>query len=43
MPVQFAQLTAEQKKTLNDMSQQRDPDVKLGDLIDALITAVVGA
>lgn len=38
----FPPLTDEEKKTLNQISQQRDPDVNLGDLIDDLITAVNG-
>jgi len=31
------QITTEEKKTLNQVSQQRDPDVKLGDLLSSLI------
>lgn len=39
---QFPNLTEEEKNALNQISQQRDPDVKLGDILDALITVVVG-
>lgn len=31
------QITTAEKKTLNQVSQQRDPDVKLGDILSALI------
>ena len=30
-------LTVEEKKVLNNISQQRDPDVKLGDLLAAVV------